>query len=120
MKLSRKQLEDFIVGSMRDNLENGWDSEQERAALESLQNDTLEIEGYEHSAWVKFNPDDPKTFPPDDGKNVLGYNPEFSDEPFECFLGFDYNFYCPQDKIRFPLPTHWRPLPKPPTETEEK
>lgn len=46
MKLSKKQLEDFIVGAISDCEEYGLSDKQERAALESLRNGTLEIEGY--------------------------------------------------------------------------
>ena len=46
MKLSKKQLEDLIVGSISDCEEYGLSDKQERAALDALRNGTLEIEGY--------------------------------------------------------------------------
>ena len=119
MKLSKKQLTDFIVGSMRDNGENGWGSGDEHSALEALRTDSLEIEGYERSGWTRFNPKDPSTRPPK-GQHFIAYGSGYmsvifrysseteTDEKFANRFSVRYGF------------THWRPLPNPPVETEEK
>lgn len=86
------------------------------AAVDEIDNGTLEIEGYERATWTKLNPNDSKTFPKRYPVLIL-LNYGGIDI---CTLFFDGKFqtgtidsYSP-NKI-----THWRPLPKPPTETEE-
>jgi hypothetical protein len=116
MKLSRKQLEDFIVGSMRDNGENGWGSEEERAALEALRNDSLEIEGYTRDKWTRFDPKDPKTFPPIDTTVLLTVQGRYD-------VICTWRTCANERQIAFGLPrpfTHWRPLPPPPGKEEQQ
>lgn len=92
-------------------------------AQNALQDGTLEIEGYvrkDHfrdaakmvDEWVKFDPNDPKTFPP---KGKFLY--------FDGF-GIAIGVYLQCDTENgfahvYREITHWRPLPKPP-QTEEK
>lgn len=116
MKLNRKQLEDFIVGSMRDNGENGWGSEEERAALESLRNGTLEIEGYERSQWRRLDPKNPKTFPEIE-KHFLAYVFGTMTVMFRHSIETDEKFIN-RFSIRYGL-THWRPLPPAPGKEED-
>lgn len=116
MKLSRKQLEDFIVGSMRDNGENGWGSEDEHSALEALRNDSLEIEGYERVEWIKFDPNNPKTFPPED-KMFLAFgspdiNVNYDDHEFTCWRNSVFSYSTNESGT--PEIKYWRPLPPPP------
>lgn len=83
--------------------------------IRALENNALEIEGYERSEWMCFNPNDPKTYPPKGW--FLGYvagtivqllrHPEETDE-----------YFANKFSIKNHL-THWRPLPKPPVETEK-
>ncbi|MBP3301548.1 MAG: hypothetical protein J6L64_00205 [Opitutales bacterium] len=79
--------------------------------------DSLEIEGYERVQWMKFDPSDPKTFPPCNTKILL------------TVAGADEDVLCVcqthrqerQNARGLPAPfTHWRRSPTPPVETEEK
>lgn len=103
MKITKQQLSDIIyVPVIKDDLDRL--ASEARAALEA---GTLEIEGYERVQWTRF---DPKTFPPKN-KDVL-----FTDGSGVAFG------YMDENKRVFswiPEPTHWRPLPNPPVETEE-
>ena len=82
-------------------------------AKEVLISKQSEVDG-ERVQWTKFDPNDPKTFPPCGG--FLGYvagtvvrsgrHPGETDE-----------YFANKFSIKNHL-THWRPLPKPPVETE--
>lgn len=77
----------------------------------SLHENTLEIEGYERVQWTKFDPNDPKTYPPG-GQDVILINRE----NFSMGYVFRGSVYCDKGF----MPTHWRPLPKPPKTEVEK
>ncbi|MBR5621865.1 MAG: hypothetical protein IKW49_01620 [Opitutales bacterium] len=87
--------------------------EEFSAAVDEIDNGKLEIEGYERVAWTKLDLNDPKTFPPKwwflgcINRVVVRLRREESDEAFVM------------NPIVRQYLTHWRPLPKPPTETEE-
>lgn len=87
-------------------------------AQNSLQNGTLEIDGYEKSEWIKFDPNNPKTFPPirqhiiacnHGHMNILYRYPNEveTDEQFANRFSVRYGF------------THWHPTPKPPIESDK-
>ena len=78
--------------------------------------DEIEIEEYDQEGWIKLIPNDSKTFPPR-GQHFITYGSghmnmmfrytsvaETDEEFVNRFFG-RYGF------------THWRPAPKPPTET---
>ena len=103
MKLSKQQLSDIIYTPViKDELDRL--ASEARAELEA---GTLEIEGYERSEWTCFDPNDPKTFPPEyvsllytyKGKTFVGDSEDVSR---------DYLF---NDRH-----TYWRPMPNPPQE----
>lgn len=123
MKLSKKDLRRALQGE-----EETFDIVPNRfsKAVEALSNGTLEIEGYvraDHFAddskkvdgWIRFDPEDKKTFPKKYPVLVhLDYGgieicTLFFDEKFQTGVG---DSFAPE-KI-----THWRPLPKPPVESE--
>ena len=84
-------------------------------------NKTLEIEGYERSDWTRFDPKDPKTFPPDD-KIVLAYGLPDPLKNRSCAVYFfawadSAGMFLGQESAD-PEVHFWRPLPKPPQETE--
>lgn len=117
MKLSKEDLHHALWYTSRST------SDTFGQAAERLDNNTLEIEGYvraDHFAddskkvsWTKFDPNDPKTFPPVGGflylKNYSGsvaYNVGYRASG-ETDERFGYVFW------EWGM-THWRPLPKPP------
>lgn len=73
---------------------------------------TLEIEGYERFKWTRFDPDDPKTFPPE-----LTRVQVFDKESGEV-LTAKYDYDSREWSLSWCMITHWRPLPKPPAESE--
>lgn len=102
MKLSKQQLADIFD----DSADFEGSNEDAFDARKALEDGTLEIEGYERVQWTRF---DPKTLPPKN-KDVL-----FTDGSGVAFG------YMDENKRVFswiPEPTHWRPLPPPPVETE--
>ena len=77
-------------------------------------NDALEIEGYERvPAWVRFDPNDPKTFPPESTRVQV------FDKESEDILTAKYDYDSNEWSLSWCMITHWRPLPVPPVETEE-
>lgn len=101
MKLSKNNLKTLLRHSAWDDL------------AKACEDDTLEIEGYERANWVKFNPNDEAT------------HPLKTDEYLVVLDGWAFAqaviFY--KSKSAFDTQenvTHWRPLPKPPVETEEE
>ena len=82
-------------------------------AIDEIDNLKFEIEGYERSEWTKFDPDDSRTFPTKtDGSIVLIHFKYAGLNIVEC-AKFNFSWWTSAHV------THWRPLPKPPTETEE-
>ena len=78
--------------------------------IRALENNALEIEGYERSEWTKFDPNDPKTFPPKgDRYLVVTESGQFivslfiDDKVIKSFWA---------DCV-----THWRPLPSSPVKS---
>lgn len=112
MKLSKEELIDLLYGAGTDWGPSEYVYRAERV-IDALKTNTLEIEGYEKSDWIKFDPADVDTFPPpghylcfstDDGE----VNPTYRSD--KC-----------TDEIFASLPhdmEYWRPLPNPPIETE--
>lgn len=87
----------------------------------ALKAGTLEIEGYvraDHFAdadkmvWTRFDPNDPKTFPPETGYYIVSIVEQDFTETF-YFDGRDDTVRDWTGEV-----THWRPLPKPPVESE--
>ena len=84
---------------------------------QAANNDTLEIEGYERCGWIKFNPNDPKTYPPKNTVVLL----TIQGLPLEDNI-HTWRTYLQERHNAQGLPgvfTHWRPLPKPPTEQDK-
>lgn len=94
-------------------------------AQNALQEGTLEIEGYERAdhfaddskmGWTKFDPNDPKTFPPEQSVFLAFGNPdigeELADQIFICWRLFEWDFSSVDGGD--PEVKYWRPLPKPP------
>lgn len=111
MKLSKQQLSDIIYTPV---IKDELDRLASKARAE-LAAGNLEIEGYERVQWTRFDPNDPKTYPPKGW--FLGYvagtivqllrHPDETDE-----------YFANKFSIKNHL-THWRPLPNDPVETEE-
>ena len=89
--------------------------------IQALENNTLEIEGYTRDEWIEFDQNNRKTFPPMyESVLFLVY--------WKCFdpsmkIGFYNNVEFQDDRghyIRAFSKILWRPLPKPPVETEEQ
>jgi hypothetical protein len=115
MKLSKLTLEWLIYHAQHSDVAGYTELKIIEEINEALSDDTLEIEGYEKSEWIKFDPDNPKTFPP---QTEEGYIIAYENETVATGIWWG------AEKIFISVPrkkgiTHWRPLPKPPTETEE-
>lgn len=85
----------------------------------ALDNNTLEIEGYEHAQWTKFDPNDPNTYPPV-GRHIIAYSPGHMSVLFRYSLATETDEqFADRFTQRYGF-IHWRPLPPPPVETEVK
>ena len=117
MTLSKLTFQ-WLIYHAKHSLEAGHTELQIVEEIESaLKAGTLEIEGYERVQWTKFNPNDPKTFPPCNIKILLTL--AGADEDVLCI--FQTHRQERQNARGLPAPfTHWRPLPKPPVESEVK
>ena len=122
MKLSKEEFEEVLMEAAHhtSTISGGRCVEIHDAFI----NKTLEIEGYERSQWVKFDPDDPKTSPACNYEWFLIAAqkslepPTFTVMP-ECATETLLE-EIRNDIIKFKLNVYWRPLPKPPVETEAK
>ena len=107
MKISKQVLSNiFEAAGDFDNANRYADS-----ARKALEAGTLEVEGYERVQWTKFDPSDPKTFPPKTDEYIVAIEGR-STSTTRKYSAQYFEFFAPE-KI-----THWRPCPKPPTETE--
>ena len=100
----------------KDDLKN---AELFRDLEQEADNDTLEIEGYERVQWTRFDPNDPKTFPPSGG--FLGYFTGQCGDKYQD-VHFRNNEYTDEEfatRMVYHNLTHWRPLPSDPVETEK-
>lgn len=89
-------------------------------AQNALQDGTLEIEGYERVQWIRFDPNDPKTYPPTDKEILVWGRPRLSKAPKDVCRGYleDDRFCMAESADDIWDVSYWRPLPNPPTETE--
>lgn len=119
MKLSKEELEfaltcakSYYYQSSESDYPNKSDKDNE-ARYRDLENalyaDKLDIEGYERSEWTKFDPNDPKTFPPKGARYLI----VTGSGQFIVSLFIDdkviKSFW--EDCV-----THWKALPPPPNE----
>lgn len=89
---------------------DGGDEEETRywtEIREALENDMLDITGYDRGEWKRFNIDDPKTFPPEDANYLVQFSYGETEvatwwNSFERFTIADHKHI-----------THWRPLTPP-------
>lgn len=120
MTLSKEELE-FALGcaksyyyeSSESDYPNNNDKINEiryRDLENALLVDNLEIEGYEKSEWIKFDPNNPKTFPPELTR-VQVFDKESGD-----ILTAKYDYDSNEWSLSWCMITHWRTLPKPPQE----
>lgn len=130
MKLSKKDLRRALQSEEEALANDGLFPNRFGNAVQALKDGKLEIEGYvreDHIAddskkvWTRFDPDDPKTFPP-------------KDEYFDVFEKCKYEmrsvnklneFWWERFVERWGIQVksrgyviYWRPLPPPPQETE--
>ena len=128
MKLSKNDLSfalnctnQYYCDSLNSDYPNKDDqknAELFRDLEQEADNDTLEIEGYHRTVWIKFNPNDPKTFPPvgdfiffqgcEEGYGYIGTGNRNEEDTDEAFAS----------RAIYPYLTHWLPLPQPPVEKE--
>jgi hypothetical protein len=133
MKLSKKDLRCALQGEEQALANDGLFPNRFGNSVQALNEGDLEIEGYvrkDHlrdttkmvDEWTKFDPDDPKTFPPCNYEWFLIAAQKSLEPPTftvmpecatEALLAEIRN-----DIIKFKLNVYWRPLPKPPTEQE--
>ena len=86
--------------------------------IRALENNALEIEGYERSDWTRFDPKDLKTIPPSGG--FLGYFTGQCGDKYQD-VHFRNNEYTDEEfatRMVYHKLTHWRPLPNDPVEKE--
>ena len=126
MKLSKQDLADML----QDTVGNTLSEEEVSNAIEELESNTLEIEGYiradhfdeaEEMMWTLYNPDKPHTHP-ESNEFVLTCMKgdmevvEFKTGAGFCFYNEDLGWTFVDDPY-FPL--FWRHLPKPPKEIKK-
>jgi hypothetical protein len=111
MKLTKNELL-FLLDSIDP---KKWEAENLSGFVRrAIYNNHLDIEGYERGGWIKFDPDDPKTFPPKNTVVLLtvqGLPLEENIHTWHTYLQERHNAQG--------LPgifTHWRHLPQPPVE----
>lgn len=112
MKITKKDLLEFI------SKDGDLDHVSRVEVVLALQDDELEIEGYERSDWARFDPNDPKTFPPSGG--FLGYFTGQCGDKYQDVY-FRNNEYTDEEfatRMAYHKLTHWCPLPNPPVEME--
>lgn len=126
MKLSKEELIYLLrgVGTEWGSIE---DVSRAEHVIDALKTNRLEIEGYERvPAWIKFDPNDPKTFPPI-ATPVLFCEICFDARDRELRKIISAGWHNPQNHLfwkgQIPVKhedvTHWRPLPETPKEMEE-
>lgn len=113
MKLTKNELF-FLLESIDAYSENGSHKAEELAenVHSALYHDELDIEGYERVEWIRFDPNDPKTFPPK-GKDqflTLSNDGEIRSMRFDFDAALVWKYHI----------SHWRPLPNLPVEKEAK
>ena len=116
MKLSKLTLEWLIYHALHSDVAGYTEFKIIKEIDEAFEDGTLEIEGYEQSKWTRFDPKDESTYPPK-GK-FLAYG-GFECEPQGIFFGLSYDNKSTRIAYGKVL-KYWRPLPKPPQETEGK
>ena len=87
--------------------------------IEALQNEELEIEGYERVQWTEFDPSDESTYPPNK-THVLVYGLSDNMRDDEKLCGLDVDFWLDDHFVCYRNITHWRPLPPPPGKEDAK
>ena len=110
MNLTKDELY-FLLESIDALSEKGSYQAEELAenAYSALYHDELEIEGYEKVEWVKFDQNDPKTYPAESGDYIVylldeGY-------PMPVYAAW----FNDSHKFSATLPvSHWRKMPLPP------
>ena len=123
MKLSKEELEFALVcaksyyyESSESDYPNKSDKDNE-ARYRDLENaiyaDKLEIEGYEQVKWIKFNRNDPSTYPPV-GHHIIVYSPGHMSVLFRYSLATETDEqFADRFTQRYGF-THWHKLPEPP------
>ena len=123
MNLSKDDLSFALVcakGYFYDSLNSDYPNkdDQKNAELfrdleQAANNDTLEIEGYSRNEWVKFDPKNPKTFPPKNSVVLVMICKKLSDGAPKKMSVEVFNEYHMPNWLGGTF-THWRPLPPPP------
>ena len=131
MKLNRDDLSFALVCAKSyyyDSLNSDYPNkdDQKNAELfrdleQEADNGALEIEGYERVGWIKFDPNDPKTFPPKNKHIYITNIYANHDERWACKL-CEYYLELALKKLSSAIKEHgavihWRPLPEPPVES---
>lgn len=124
MKITKDKLTDFlyelilyidlrrcVVGDIDLLKELKAKFEEVKVVFDSLKNDELEIEGYERSQWVKFDPEDVDTFPPPGHYLCVSSNGGEVDVAYRSDKCTDEIFASLPHDMRY-----WRPIPNPPKE----
>ena len=122
MTLSKEELEFALVcaksyyyESSKSDYPSKSDKDNE-ARYRDLENalyaDKLEIEGYERLQWIKFNKNDPSTYPPV-SHHFIACSPGHMSVLFRYSLASETDEQFADRFIQRYGFTHWLPLPKP-------
>lgn len=92
------------------------------SAKKALADGTLEIEGYERVQWVKFNPDNPNTFPPTDEEfEFFSISEKYRERHISKLTAFWREGIVRRWIVNVKhrgSEIYWRPLPPPPGKEE--
>ena len=93
-------------------------------AVDEIDNLKFEVEGFERVQWVKFDPDDPKTFPPkNECLDVFEQHTKHKWRAVNMFTELYWQRVVEEWSINVNsrgYTIYWRPLPPPPGKEEQK
>lgn len=111
MKLNKITFKWLVYHALHSNAAGQTELNIIKEIDEALEAGTLKIEDYSRDEWIKLDLNDPKTFPPKTNEYIVAIEGH-STSTTRKYSAEYLEFFAPE-KI-----THWRPLPKPPVESE--
>lgn len=119
MKITQKDIIDLILLSKTPSSDSKESKKRLAEISRDLSENGLEIEDYEQVRWIKFDPNDPKTFPPKNTVVLVMICKALSDGASKKMSVEVFNEYHMPNWLGGTF-THWRPLPPSPGKEEAK